>query len=108
MSDNRPRWCPFAARRGDLWHLAVVPQELPRPVAPLVQRGRPLLRRQSGLAADGDEARLIRSRRARERTDHRQDAIDYSREYLRAVPTDPDRAAIETTIRELQARLRGG
>lgn len=43
-----------------------------------------------------------------ERTDHLQDAIDYYREYLRAMPTDPDRATIERTVSELQARLRGG
>jgi len=40
-----------------------------------------------------------------ERTDHLQDAIDYYREYLRAVPTDPDRASIEQTITELEGRL---
>lgn len=43
-----------------------------------------------------------------ERTAHLQDAIDYYREYIRAMPTDPDRATIERTIAELQARLRGG
>ena len=43
-----------------------------------------------------------------ERTEHLQDAIDYYREYIRAVPTDPDRATIEATIVALQARLRGG
>ena len=32
-----------------------------------------------------------------ERTEHLQDAIDYYREYLRAMPTDPDRATIERT-----------
>ena len=42
-----------------------------------------------------------------ERTEHLQDAIDYYREYLRAMPTDPDRATIERTVAELQARLRG-
>jgi tetratricopeptide (TPR) repeat protein len=40
-----------------------------------------------------------------ERTEHIQDAIDYYREYLRAVPNDPDRASIETTIHELEGRL---
>jgi tetratricopeptide (TPR) repeat protein len=42
-----------------------------------------------------------------ERTEHLQDAIDYYREYLRAMPTDPDRASIEATVAALQARLRG-
>ena len=42
-----------------------------------------------------------------ERTDHLQDAIDYYREYLRAMPTDPDRATIEQTIEELRARVAG-
>ena len=42
-----------------------------------------------------------------ERTDHLQDAIDYYHEYLRAVPTDPDRSAIESTIAEIRARLAG-
>ena len=42
-----------------------------------------------------------------ERTEHLQDAIDYYREYIRAMPTDPDRPTIERTIAELQARLHG-
>jgi tetratricopeptide (TPR) repeat protein len=39
---------------------------------------------------------------ASERTSHTQDAIDYYREYLRARPTDPGRAAIEHHIEELR------
>ena len=42
-----------------------------------------------------------------ERTHHLQDAIDYYREYLRAVPNDPDRATLERTIADLRARLGG-
>jgi tetratricopeptide (TPR) repeat protein len=38
-----------------------------------------------------------------ERTDQRQDAIDYYREYLRVRPTDPDRVAIERQIEQLRA-----
>lgn len=46
---------------------------------------------------------------ASERTGHRQDAIDYYREYLRARPDGPDRAYVERRVaqlREEQARDR--